>query len=222
MQFDIPLAEQKVKPHQVTALHLLVAFALLAASAIALLINNEMVILPGNGSVTNPQNFDVMDTAATAIMLFSITTLLAGLFRNRWLRSSTVNKTFRITELICVVTVAIYLLVIEFHILAVLFGILAATIVFSFFWESGKNARSLHVSVDDSNIKLPITSRRRTINWAETEKVMLRHGTLTISCINNRMYQWMTAINDVDREIFEAYCDAQIEAAKKNRKKYDW
>lgn len=223
MQFEIPLAEQRVKPHQVTALHLLAAFALLAATAIALLINNNMVVLTekalGN---TQANTFDSIDLASSVLMSFSLIVIIAGLFRNRWLRSDKVNRFFRIIELLSCVLVAVYLLTIGFNILAALFGILAATVAFSIIWESEKKGKSLIVTVEDNNIKLPITTRRRIINWAETEKVLLRHGTLTISCTNNRLYQWMTGVNDIDSETFEAYCDAQIEAAKKNRKKHDW
>lgn len=221
MQFEIPLAEQKVKPHQVTALHLLAAFALLAASAIALLLNNNMIVIPGKEAPVNTA-FDTTDMVSSILMSFSLVVILAALFRNRWLRSDKVNRLFRIAELLGCAVVGIYLTAIMFYILAAMFGILAATIGFSIIWESDKRSRSLSIIINDSIIRLPATSRKRTIHWGETERVMLRHGTITINCLNNRMYQWITAPNDIDNSVFEAYCNAQIEAAKKDRKKYDW
>lgn len=223
MQFEIPLAEQKVKPHQVTALHLLAAFALLAASAIAFLLNNNMVIIPGKNALQeSAPGFGPVDMASAIIMSVSIIIILAALFRNKWLRTDKVNKLFRVVELAGCAAVGIYLAVNGVYILATMFGILAATIGFSIMWESDKSSRSLSITVGDKLIRLPLTSRKRTIQWTETEKVLLRHGTITINCINNRMYQWTTIPNDTDKDIFEAYCDAQIEAARKNRGKYNW
>lgn len=221
MAFQIPLAEQKVKPHQVTALHLVVGFALLAFSAIGFLVNNTVMTLPGAGSIEQQKatigKFDTADMILTAVMAISIIILFASLFRNKWLRQPHINKTFRAGELLSLSAIAVYMLVLQLQVPAALFGLLAATIIFSLFWENGKTTQ-LNVGVQDDGIKLPMTSRRRHINWTEIEKVLLRHGTITINCTDNRMYQWVTVKNEVDTNKFEAYCDAHIEAARKHRK----
>lgn len=224
MAFQVPLTEQKVKPHQVTALHLVAGFALLALAAIGLLVNNTVMTLPGAGTIEEQkvtiEKFDTLDIGLSITMGLSIVILFAALFRNKWLRKPSINKVFRIGELLILAAAAVYLLTLNLTVPAVVFGILAATMIFSLTWETGKDTR-LYVQVRDQGISLPVTSRRRSVAWLEVEKVLLRHGTITINCVDNRMYQWVTAANDINVEEFEAYCDALIQAAMKDRKK-DW
>lgn len=225
MVFEVPLADKKIKPHQVTALHLVAGFALLACSAVALLINNTVVEIPGSApaavQAVNIKKFDAIDIAASILMSISIVTLIAALFRNKWLRSPKVNITFRVLELLSSATIAIYLLTIGYNVPAAVFGLMAATFIFSIFWEKD-NKKPLTVSISDDGIHLPVTSRRRNIAWREVNTLLLRHGTLTINCLDNRLYQWVTAPNDIDTEIFDAYCNQQIEAAMKHRRNDGW
>lgn len=224
MAFEIPLAEQKVKSHQVTALHLIAGFALLAFSAIGLLVNNTVMTLPGSAPIEQQeitiQQFDNIDIGLSAVMGISAIILFAGMFRNKWLRKPANNRIFRILELIVLAAISIFMLTKQYNVPAALFGLLAATIVFSLFWESGKKTNT-SVLFTDSGTKLPVTSRRRHLNWHEIEQVLLRHGTITINCIDNRLYQWITTKHDTDVNAVEAYCNAMIEAAKKDRKA-DW
>lgn len=220
MAFEIQLAEQKVKSHQVTALHLIAGFALLAFSAIGLLVNNTVMTLPGSAPIEQQeitiQQFDNIDTGLSIVMAISAVILFAGMFRNKWLRKPANNRIFRIIELIVLAAISIFMLTKQYNVPAALFGLLAATIVFSLFWESGKKTNT-SVLFTDSGIKLPVTSRRRQINWTEVEKVLLRHGNVTINCVDNRLYQWVVAGQHADVTAFEAYCHAQIEAARKSR-----
>lgn len=224
MAFQIPLAEQKVKPHQVTALHLVTGFALLAFSAIALLVNNSMATMGEPAFLAAQQakieQFDSIDLASTLIMVISIIILLSALFRNKWLRQPHINKIYRVVELVLLAAVAVFLLTITYNIPAAIFGVLAATIVFSLFWETNKGV-SLSVHINERGIDLPVTSRRRHINWTEVDNVILRHGTITINCADGRMHQWVTAQHSLDADGLEAFSHAHIEAKKKDREK-DW
>lgn len=222
MTFDIPLAEQKVKPHQVTALHLVAGFALLGASALAFLLNN--LTLPGiNGKPIHfgSPAFGWVDGFIAVAIILSLVIIISALFRNKWLRSAKVNMAFRLIELLAAVVAAIYLLSIELNTPAAIFGVLAATIAYSLFLENS-NAKSLFVTINEQGIKLPFASRRRNLNWVEVDQVLLRHGNLTINCANNRMYQWTAGQHDIDIETFEAFCNALIEAGKKKRVTDDW
>jgi len=221
MVFNIPLAEQKVKPHQVTALHLVMGFALLGASALALLLNNLTIKGPNGEPIDlGSSTFDIVDGTASLVMLFSVIIIIMALFRNKWLRSDKVNRAFRILELGAAIIAAMYLLTIDANVPAAIFVLLAGTVVFSLVWE-GSATKTLSVEINEQGIKPPMNLKRRNINWVEVDKVLLRHGNLTINCADNRMYQWTTSKHDTDTEIFEAFCDAQIEAAKKLRKE-DW
>lgn len=224
MNFEIPLSAQKVKPHQVTALHLIIALALIGGSAIALMLNNTVIELPDGTSAdvqkVTIEKFDLIDLSSTVTLLIGTFILFSALFRNRWLTSTTVNRTYRIIELAVLAIICACLLFLEFTIPALLFGILAATVIFALSQEKNED-KYVTVLVDDTGIHLP-GLRNKYIRWTETEQVLLRHGALTINCVDNRLYQYVTSAHTIDKEVFEAYCSSQIEAAKADRKKYDW
>lgn len=224
MNFEIPLSVQKVKPHQVTALHLIIALALIGGSAIALLLNNTVIELPDGASAEAQkiaiEKFDLIDICSTITLVIGTFILISALFRNRWLTSTNVNRTYRIIELVVLIVICICLLFLEFTIPALLYGILAATVIFALSQEKNED-KYVTVLIDDTGIHLP-KIRRKDIRWAETEQVLLRHGTLTVNCVDNRLYQYTTSPNTIDKDAFEAYCSAQVEAARPDRKKYDW
>jgi hypothetical protein len=143
------------------------------------------------------------------------------LLKNKWLLRPGNNKTIRIIELVFCAAIAGYSLYTNAMVLAGMFGILSLAILYSFYAEN-TGGQQTAVVIDENGINLPMNVRRRHINWAETEKVLLRHGTLTINCLDNRLYQWITTQNNIDTTAFEAFCIAHIEAAQKDRKKYDW
>lgn len=224
MAFEIPLAEQKIKPHQVTALHLMMGFALVATGAFIISVFFAMMLMPfswepvAKGSEINVHSIllpeYVMVGAGLAILFLSF-------FRNKWLLRPRNNKALRRVELGFCVTLTVYSGLTGAFVITAIFGILAAAIIYSFSAENAGGQQPV-VTVDDNGIKLPLTAKRRNINWAETEKVLLRHGTLTINCIDNRLYQWITTVNNIDAKAFEDYCNERIEAAKEQRKNYDW
>ncbi|MCB0699598.1 MAG: hypothetical protein H6551_11605 [Chitinophagales bacterium] len=223
MNFEIPLSAQKVKPHQVTTLHLIMGFALLAASAFIVIMFMNMSIMPFSWeTVENPAevNMHLILLPEYILMGIGIIILYLAMFRNKWLLRKNNNRTVRIVELILCIAIAANATMNNAMVLTGIFGIIGATIVYSLFTETSDKAPM--VSVSDSGIDLPMSLRQRHIHWAEVEKLLLRHGTLTINCVDNRMYQWMVAQNDVDATAFETFCNSQIEAAKGDRKKYNW
>lgn len=224
MTFEIPLAEQKIKPHQVTALHLMVGFALVASGAFIIFVFSSMMLLPFRWDEIAKDSPVSMHTILFPEYLMigaGLTILFLSLFKNRWLLQPGNNKAVRVVELIFSAGIMGYSLYTGAMVLAGIFGLLSVAIVYSFFAENAGGRQPI-VAVDENGIGLPMNVRRRHINWAEVEKVLLRHGTLTISCLDNRLYQWITTQNDIDITAFEAFCNAHIEAAQKDRKKYDW
>lgn len=224
MTFEIPLAEQKIKPHQVTALHLMAGFALVAAGAFIIFVFLTLMLIPFSWEKmarANAVNIHTILFPEYIMLATGLVILFLAFFRNKWLLKPRNNRIIRIVELVLCVVIAGYSLYNTAMVLAGIFGVLTGAIVYSFFAEQagGQQAR---VVIDEGGIRLPAMVRRRHINWAEVEKLLLRHGTLTISCIDNKLYQWITTPNDTDSDTIEAFCDAHIEAAKKDRKKYEW
>lgn len=223
MVFEIPLAEQKVKKHQVTALHLIIGFALVATAAFIITIFYALSFMPFTWEpVADATEMNIHTVLLPEYLLIGagLIILFLAMFRNKWLLKNNNNKLVRAFELLLCVALSIYALTTAAHVIAGIFGVLAATIIFSHFVEN--TGESQKVVIDDKGIKLPISSRRRNINWAEIEQVLLRHGTLTIDCIDNRLYQWMTSEHDIDSESFESYCSTQVTASIGDRKKYNW
>lgn len=224
MTFEIPLAEQKIKPHQVTALHLMIGFALVASGAFIIFVFSSMMLLPFRWDEIAEDSTVSMHTVLFPQYLMIGTgfiILYLSLFRNKWLMQPGNNKAVRIVELIFCAAIAGYSLYTSANVLAGIFGVLSIAVVYSFFAENA-GGKQPTVAIDESGIRLPMNVRRRHINWAEVEKVLLRHGTLTINCLDNKLYQWITVKNDTDITAFEAFCNAHIEASAKDRKKYDW
>lgn len=203
MMFELPLTEARVKPHQVTALHLLAG-----------------LVMTGCGSILSLMQSPV-HTWTLALLVAGVLLLGISLLRNKWIRQPKVNRLFRIGELMILLCLTSYFAINKFNIPAAMCGILGAAILFAIFWEQQSNV-PLSVRVDDAGIKLPPTSRRRQLNWREVEQVLLRFGTLTINCHDNRLYQWTVGAIEFDKDSFEKYCNNQIEEGKLKRDPNDW
>lgn len=202
----------------------MIGFALLAAGAFIIFVFSEMALmpftwaqLPKEGAV----NMHSILWPEYIMMGTGLMILFIALLKNKWLLTPGNNKIIRVIELLLCAAIAGYSLYTNAMVLAGMFGILSLAIIYSFYAEN-TGGQQTAVVIDENGINLPMNVRRRHINWAETEKVLLRHGTLTINCLDNRLYQWITTQNNIDTTAFEAFCIAHIEAAQKDRKKYDW
>jgi hypothetical protein len=202
MVYDFPLEDEKVKPHQVTTLHLVCAFAFIGTGAIILVYN---YIIPMWG---------------LAALLCGLFILVAAIFKNKWLTGRQINPIVRTAELLIAVCIAIYSLVQQWKFPIVIFGVLSVAILFALYWERAAGNK-LYIHIDEEGIKLPVT-RRRFIRWSEVEQVILRYGTLTIDCFDNHLFQWNIATPEMDNEVFEAFCTAQVEKNISKRRNDDW
>lgn len=198
MTFELALPEMRAKHHQVTALHLMAALAMIGSGAVL-------------HQLYPPAAIWSLVLAGTGIVLLYFT-----VFRNKWLTDNKANRIIRILELLLMIGLSLFFISKQWTQPAVMFGVLAAAMSFALFWEKKANTTQI-IRIDEQGIKLPITSRKRSITWPEVEQVILRFGILTIDCEDNRLYQWNIATADIDTEIFEAFCKAQAEAGKKKR-----
>ncbi|XZF16620.1 hypothetical protein ACTHGU_10830 [Chitinophagaceae bacterium MMS25-I14] len=214
MTFELPLVEEKIKPHQVTALHVIVGFALCGAGALSYLFElySKFWTTTVFGSGIVP---------ATILLLLGLAVLYVSFFRNKWLQQPGNTRTFRFAELVLSLSIAIFALLHQRWVPAGVFGLISAAVIFSIFWE--KNSRqALVIQVDKQGIRLPVISRKRSIHWPDVNAVLLRYGTLTIDCTDNSLYQWNIRQVNFDREDFEIFCLDLIEEGKTKRDKNDW
>lgn len=203
MVYDLPVVDEKVKPQQITSLHLMCALA-----------------FTGTGAIIFIYNFK--------IQLFGLALLLAGLLllgltmaKNKWVTSPKVNIVFRSAELVVALAIALLSLKEQWKFPSWIFGILSAAILYAFYWERTAGT-ILYVQVADEGLRLPVTSRKRFIPWTEIEQVVLRYGTLSIDCIDNRLMQWDLLDTKINPNDFETWCAEQVEANKSKRINDEW
>lgn len=203
MRYELPIVEQRVKPHQVTALHMMAALAFVGAGAILSLLYAPAKIW------------------GTGLWIIGVLLMIVAMGRNKWLIKPANNRIVRIVELLILLALAIFTAIQKWPPPAIMFGVLSIAVGFSLWWESQPEG-GVHVVLDDNGIKLPVTSRRRFINWQDAEQVIVRFGILTIDCDDNRLYQYNIANTQIDKEAFEEYCRVQIAAGKLKKDKNDW
>ena len=203
MGYDLSLEEVKVKPHQVTTLHLMSALAFIGTGAI-IFIYNYIITMWG-----------------LALLAIGAVLLIFIIFKNSWVTGSKTNTPIRIIELVLALAVGIYSATQNWKFPVTIFGILSASLLFGIYWERASGG-SLSIYVDENGIKLPVTARQRFLKWTEVEEVVLRFGTLTVNCTDNRFYQWNIADTGTNSVAFEAYCSTQVEANRAKRRNDGW
>ena len=203
MAYELQLVEEKVKMHQVTALHLICSFAFIGAGAI-IYVYNETV---------KPWGVVLL---VSGFLLMALT-----LFKNRFVTAPKPNTIFHIAELLLAAPLAVYAGVMRWNVPLGIFGAISAALVFALFWERKGNAiQSIHIT--ESGISLPFESRKRSLQWTEVEKVLLRFGTLSIDCVDNRLFQWNIRDIDFKPADLETYCLKHVEDNREKRIKDDW
>jgi|GEM_PF-370163 len=220
MAFELPLAEEKVKRQQVIALHLIVTFILIATGAFLLLIQYLLNSLSGN----EREAFDRLTLPVawgTVVLIGGFLLLAALLFRAKWLMEKKTNSVLRIVELAVMLIFASFAAMHHLMIPAAIYGLVAAAILFAIYWESVSD-NTLYIVIDERGIKLPLTSRKRFLEWWEVENVLLRFGVLTIDCHDNRLFQWNIKAINFDKENFQRFCTEHIGESKEKRTKYVW
>jgi len=213
MHFQLSLAEEQVKPHQVTTLHLIAAFTLAGMGGLCF-------VLPA-GSTGRPVDNDTSRIAGTALMVTGVLLLGVALFRNRWLLRAHVNRIFRAGELAVVLGLTACWLLLQYWMPAVITGLLSGALVFALYWEQQGQRQARYITVDPDGIRLPGIGRGRLLGWPEVERVLLRFGVLTVDCYDNHLFQWNIRQADFDKETFETWCAQQIADGKRKRNHAD-
>ena len=196
------LKEDKVNPHQVTTLHLIAAFAFTGAGALFALY------------YPSSRLWSILLTIAGIVLL------ILTIKRNKWILQPLINRQIRIVELLILAALTLYSFFNNWTPPALTFGVLTAAVLFGLFWEGGKGG--MVIQIDESGVKMPATKAKRDLTWVEIDQVLLKYGTLTINCADNRLYQWSIAKADFDTETFSAFCNKQIETGKSKRDANDW
>ncbi len=203
MAFDIPIIEEKIKPHQITSLHLVCALAYIVAGTIIVVYN-----------YTIPQ-WGALMLAAGLLLLGT------AIIKNKWVLIPLNNTIIRIIEFLITVSFAVYSLLLEWKFPTLIFGVLSVVLLFAIFYERTASA-GLTVCFADDGIHLPATSRKRLILWTEIEEIIFRYDTLSIDCTDNSFFQWATKDTTINHNDFNTYCTNKIAESMDKRIKNNW
>jgi hypothetical protein len=204
MAFDLPVKGDKVKPQQITALHLFCGLAFI-----------------GTGAIIYVYNFEITYWGL-ALLLAGVLLSLLTIVKNRLITRPPLNIVVRAVELLISVALLTLSLKEQWKFPIGIFGVLSAAILFSLYWERTAG-QQLYIRVDEQGIKMPVTSRRRHIPWWDIEEVLLRYSVLSIDCVDNKLYQADLMANaNINSVQFEAYCQTQVAANKDKRIKNNW
>ncbi|MBX2907487.1 MAG: hypothetical protein KF744_15690 [Taibaiella sp.] len=203
MVYDLPVSGTKVKPQQLTALHLFSGLAFL-----------------GTGAILYRYNFELTGWGMTLI-LFGLTLMSVTIVKNKWLTGNGVNVLVRIVELLVAISIALLSFREQWKFPIAIFSVLVAVLVFSLYWERGAN-QQLYVSVDEAGVHMPVTSRKRFVPWVEADQVLLRYGILSIDCLDNKLYQFNISGPFTDIDDFNNYCAAKVAEYVPARVKNEW
>jgi len=202
MTYQISLKEERVKPHQITTLHLICALTYICAGAIIAIYNYTIPLWGG------------------ALLICGIALTATTMLRNTWLLQSKINLIFRVAELALSAWVSLYSYLQAWKFPAGIFGVLAAAILFSILWEKQAGGQ-LVVEIDDEGVRLPVISRTRFLKWVELETVVLRHGTLSLDCEDGRLFQWTMGTTNATPDEIEKFC-AQMVEQNRGKREEDW
>jgi len=215
MTFIIPLAEPRVKPQQSTALHLMAAIVLCAVGFASGVLFWFTGVSPTITEAYIP--FAVFGSICFVAGL-AIGALAIAVRRRQQARGG--GRGLRVAELVLLVAGSVVFLLQGWNFPSLLFAILAAAVVLALFAEGGSNSSS--VRFDEGGLYRPFSLRRRHIQWHDVQRVLLRHGTLTIDLKSNALLQYSVAENDLDAGIFEAWASAQAEKGRAAQPKNEW
>lgn len=212
MQFEIPIVEERGKRSYIITLHLIVCFLLIITGIFEVLLH----IFFSKTASAQFQHFTLLKVGGFIAIILGLALLSIVTFKNKWLIKPSVNKSLRIIELLIFGAFTFIAWKYDIKYPAIIFGITTMALLYGLYWENQEIAKK--VIVQESGITLPKTGNH-SLNWHEVQRVMLRHGIITIDCVDNHLFQWNIRSFDFNEEIFSEFCKAQIAASLKDRNK---
>lgn len=219
MSFEFPLAEEKVKKQQIIALHLIFCLALIVTGAILLLFSHLQQITAFRES--QHLFFTPAKWQGWVMIIVGLVFIICIIAKNKLFIQKHVNRVLRIFELLIMIIFSVIAALSSFNVPAIVYGMIALAILFAIYWETVSD-NTLYITVDEKGIKLPVTSRRRTLAWWEIQHVIFRFGILTIDCYDNRLFQWNISNASIDKEAFQHFCITHISENSEKHIKNNW
>jgi hypothetical protein len=216
MSYSIELAAQSKKKHQTTSLHLITGFALLGIGGLSFLVGDAQWIKTVFHATIIP-----ITLLATLSFMNGLLVLYLVFFKGQWLKGPANNKIVRVAHVVDASLLSILFLLSQWWLAAGITAVLALANAYAIFHEQKLN-EILLIHIEETGILLPHNARRKQLQWSEIERVILRHGNLTIDTTDNFLYQWPFKKSTIAIDEIEAFCLAKIKDGMSKRLSNDW
>lgn len=149
-------------------------------------------------------------------LLFLIITIT---LRKKINDNNTFNSLLRLIEVGLFLPILIYSLYRGWYLPAIYGGLGIASTIFAWYLENNKEQPN-YVILSENGVQLSRFMRNSFVPWHEINRLIIRHGNITIDCRNNKLYQYTIhnysdVINKENIEVFA------LQMIVKNKDKYD-
>ena len=204
--YEIPIQNQLLKTNQITAMHMMVAIIFIILGAITSSVPKDIVA-----------SYDIyINIYGYIILLLGILIIILSIFFNKKIIQSKYNSILRYIEVIVLISILIYTFINSWYLPFTYATTTLLGVIFAIIWEHhGKKQHA--IKLDKDGLYIPKFLRQQKLNWHEIERLMIKHGLVTIDCRNNKLYQFQLTNNDIKEEV-STYAQQKIE---ENESKYD-
>lgn len=204
MQFELRAIDSEAGPsRRLTSLHLMLAFVLCGIGV------NGLVLYWFRAQLQTP----TMHSQPFA--LFGVISFLAGLmifgmllFNRRWIMRGRRSLMLRIAEIALLLTSCVLFLQIGQLVPGLVFGIITALIAAAAAWEAFL-PKQQSILINAAGVSMPKGALKKVYGWDRIERVILRHGILSIELEGNKLVQQPVVPAGVDVAALETFCAGQ-------------
>lgn len=217
MEYILYLKDNKVKQQHIITAHLIAVFVLLVVGVFFELASFVVKKINLSVAINNSSLMQI----GTSTIIISLVILAATIFKTKWMMKPKIGLFFRVFEISIIGILSMYFFQLNLPTPAILLLLEIGMIVFALFWEN-QSDQMLKVLLSETGILLPMTSRKKKLQWSEVDQVLVRFNTVTINCADNRLFQWVLYNQDIDIEGLHQFSKQQIVANMHLRKQDNW
>jgi len=217
MEYILYLKDKKVKQQHIITAHLIAVFVLLVVGVFFELASFVVKKINLSVAINNSSLMQI----GTSTIIISLVILAATIFKTKWMMKPKIGLFFRVFEISIIGILSIHFFQLNLPTPAILLLLVIGMIVFALFWEN-QSDQMLKVVLSETGILLPMTSRKKKLQWSEVDQVLVRFNTVTINCADNRLFQWVLSNQDIDIEGLLQFSKQQIVANMHLRKQDNW
>ncbi len=217
MEYILYLKDKKVKQQHIITAHLIAVFVLLVVGVFFELASFVVKKINLSVAINNSSLMQI----GTSTIIISLVILAATIFKTKWMMKPKIGLFFRVFEISIIGILSMHFFQLNLPTPAILLLLVIGMIVFALFWEN-QSDQMLKVVLSETGILLPMTSRKKKLQWSEVDQVLVRFNTVTINCADNRLFQWVLYNQDIDIEGLHQFSKQQIVANMHLRKQDNW